>query len=48
MSSDMFWSDMPHSGLWVAVGREGRTVHERERVRLDLFARIGDTLLVGL
>ena len=45
-SSDMFWSDLPLSGMWVAAGREGRTVHDRERVRLDLFARIADTLLV--
>lgn len=44
-SSDMFWSDLPQSGLWVAAGREGRTVHERERVRLDLFARVADGLL---
>jgi hypothetical protein len=44
-SSDMFWSDLPVSGLWVAAGREGRTVHERERVRLNLFARIADALL---
>lgn len=44
-SSDMFWSDLPMSGLWVAAGRDGRTVHDRERVRLDLFARIADALL---
>ncbi len=45
-SSDMFWSDLPQSGMWVAAGREGRTVHDRERVRLDLFARVADALLV--
>ena len=44
-SSDMFWSDLPMSSMWVAAGREGRTVHDRERVRLDLFARIADSLL---
>lgn len=44
-SSDMFWSDLPVSGMWVAAGREGRTVHDRERVRLDLFARVADALL---
>jgi len=44
-SSDMFWADLPSSGLWIAAGREGRPVHDRERVRLDLFARIADTLL---
>lgn len=42
---DMFWSDLPGAGLWLAAGREGRTVHERERLRLDLFARIADCLL---
>lgn len=46
-SSDMFWSDLPQSGMWVAAGREGRTVHDRERVRLDLFARVADALLPG-
>lgn len=44
-SSDMFWTDLPSSSVWVAAGREGRPVHDRERVRLDLFARIADTLL---
>lgn len=44
-SSDMFWADLPVSGLWIAAGRDGRPVHDRERVRLDLFARIADTLL---
>lgn len=47
-SSDMFWSDLPQSKMWVAAGREGRTVHDRERVRLDLFARIADALLAGV
>lgn len=47
-SSDMFWSDLPRSGMWVAAGREGRTVHDRERVRLDLFARIADAMLVDV
>ena len=44
-SSDMFWSDLPMSSMWVAAGRDGRTVHDRERIRLDLFARIADSLL---
>ncbi len=44
-SGDMLWADLPMSGLWLAAGREGRPVHERERVRLDLFARIADALL---
>jgi hypothetical protein len=45
-ASDLFWSDMPMSGMWLAAGRKERPVHVRERVRLDLFARIADTLLV--
>src|SRR5262245_53021092 len=44
-ASDLFWADMPASGLWLAAGRPDRPVHVRERVRLDLFARIADTLL---
>ena len=44
-SGDMFWADLPSSGSWLAAGREGRQVHERERVRLDLFVRIADALL---
>ncbi len=46
-SSDMFWADLPMSGMWLAAGRQGRPVHERERVRLDLVARIADALLHG-
>jgi hypothetical protein len=44
-AGDMFWADLPMSGLWVAAGRTERPVHERERVRLDLFARTADALL---
>lgn len=44
-SSDMMWSDLPIAGMWVAAGRADRPVHDRERVRLDLFARIADALL---
>jgi hypothetical protein len=44
-SSDLFWADLPISGLWVAAGRPDRPVHERERVRLDLYVRIADALL---
>jgi hypothetical protein len=45
-SGDLFWADMPTAGLWLAAGRPDRPVHERERVRLDLFVRIADALLV--
>ncbi len=43
-AGDMFWADLPVAGIWVAAGRDGRPVHERERVRLDLFVRIADAL----
>lgn len=44
-AGDLFWTDLPTAGLWVAAGRPDRPIHERERVRLDLFARIADALL---
>jgi hypothetical protein len=44
-ASDMFWADLPISGMWIAAGRDARQVHDRERVRLDLYARIADALL---
>ena len=44
-ASDLFWADLPMAGMWLAAGRPDRPVHERERVRLDLFARIADALL---
>jgi hypothetical protein len=44
-AGDLFWTDLPMSALWVAAGRPDRPIHERERVRLDLFARIADALL---
>jgi hypothetical protein len=45
-ASDLFWADLPSSAMWLAAGRAERPVHVRERVRLDLFVRIADTLLV--
>ena len=44
-ASDLFWSALPAAGLWIAAGRNDRPVHDRERVRLDLFTRIADVLL---
>jgi hypothetical protein len=44
-AGDLFWTDLPMSSMWVAAGRPDRPIHERERVRLDLFARIADALL---
>ena len=43
-SGDMFWADLPTTSMWIAAGRDGRPVHDRERVRLDLFVRIADAL----
>lgn len=44
-AGDLFWVDLPMSALWVAAGRPDRPIHERERLRLDLFARIADALM---
>lgn len=44
-ASDLFWSDMPSAGMWLAAGRSERPVHVRERVRLDLLVRVADALL---
>ena len=44
-TGDLFWSDLPRAGLWLAAGRPDRPIHERERIRLDLFTRVADTLL---
>ncbi|MAT06153.1 MAG: hypothetical protein CL424_14030 [Acidimicrobiaceae bacterium] len=46
-TADLFWSDLPHARAWVAAGRPDRPIHERERVRLDLFTRVADPLLVA-
>jgi hypothetical protein len=42
---DVVWARLPASGLVVATGRAARAVHERERVRITLLARIVDRLL---
>lgn len=44
-AGDLFWAELPSCGMWLAAGRAERPVHERERDRLDLFARIADSLL---
>jgi hypothetical protein len=46
-AGDMFWADLPITGMWLAAGRPDRPVHEFERVRLDLFARTADALLAA-
>jgi hypothetical protein len=42
---DVMWAGLPASGLMVATGRADRAVHDRERVRISLLARIVDRLL---
>ena len=44
-TADLFWADLPLANAWLAAGRNDRPIHERERVRLDLFARVADPLL---
>lgn len=44
-SGDLLWADLPAARMWIAAERGGRPVHDRERVRLDLYARIADSVL---
>ena len=39
---DLFWVELARTGAWLAAGRPGRPIHERERDRLELFARAVD------
>lgn len=43
--SDLVWAQLVTSGLYVAAGRTERPIHERERVRVSLLARLADALL---
>ncbi len=43
--SDMAWARLVSCGMDVAVGRSERPIHERERVRVSLLARLADALL---
>jgi len=45
--SDLAWATLIGSGMTIAAGRVERPIHERERVRLALFARLADALLAG-
>ena len=40
------WAHMPKSRLTIAAGRSGNPIHERERVRFSLLARLADALIV--
>jgi hypothetical protein len=39
------WARLPSTGLVVATGRAARAVHERERQRIALLARVVDSLI---
>lgn len=43
--SDLVWAHLSRSGSSVAAGRSDRPVHERERVRVALLARLADALI---
>jgi hypothetical protein len=43
--ADVMWAHLPTTRITVAAGRSDRAVHERERVRITLLARIVDALL---
>jgi hypothetical protein len=43
--SDLLWAHLLRSGISVAAGRSQRPVHERERVRVALLARLADALV---
>ena len=43
--TDVMWARLPTSGLVIAAGRSKRAVHERERARIAVLARIVDKLL---
>lgn len=43
--SDLLWANMITSGLTVAAGRSEQPIHERERIRFSLLARLADALI---
>jgi hypothetical protein len=45
LPGDLVWGHLLTSGLTVASGRADRVIHERERVRISLLARLADALL---
>jgi len=45
LPGDLVWGHLLSSGLTVAAGRKDRAIHERERVRVNLLARLADALL---
>ena len=45
LPGDLVWGHLLSSGLTVASGRADRVIHERERVRFSLLARLADALI---
>ncbi|MFN3254662.1 MAG: hypothetical protein ACE37B_03110 [Ilumatobacter sp.] len=45
LPSDLVWAHLIASGLTVAAGRSDRPIHDRERIRVSLLARLADALL---
>ncbi|MGB3737677.1 MAG: hypothetical protein WA964_22185 [Ilumatobacter sp.] len=45
LPGDLVWGHMVTAGLTVAAGRSSHMIHERERVRLSLLARLADALV---
>ena len=45
LPGDVVWGHLLTSRLTVAAGRADRVIHERERVRVNLLARLADALL---
>lgn len=43
--SDLVWEHLFETGTTVVAGRADRPIHERERVRVSLLARLADALL---
>ena len=43
--TDLVWAHLIASDLTVAAGRAERPIHERERVRMSLIARLADALV---
>ena len=45
LPNDLVWGHLLASGLTVAAGRRTHAIHERERIRVSLFARLADALV---
>ena len=45
LPGDLVWGHLLTTRLTVAAGRSDRVIHERERVRVNLLARLADALL---